>query len=582
MESVENAAVGSNGRTAEHKLSLGVVRQQVAASVDPLGIVAPVVHAQIAWWLHPLEFAERWSQFSADAWALACNGFSRAAGARVQDVVRPQADDTRFADPVWSQNPSWAALKQWYLLTTRHAQDMLYATPGLSGTERRRAAFWWRQWLNAVAPTNFFALNPVAQRAAVASQGQTLRSGWQNFLDDLRAGDIRMADPADFKVGRNLATTPGEVVARTRLVEVIHYSPTAETVRSMPIVIVTPWINKFYILDLTSKKSLVRHLRDAGFDVYITSWKNPDVTLRDVRFDDYLQEGVEATIQTARALSGAEKVHAVGYCIGGTALSMYMAWANRRYPPDTMPVAHWTLFTTLVDFAKPGDVEVFIDEGSVRYLTRAMEQRGYLDGRDMATSFRLLRSNPLIWQYVVQGYLMGEKPPSFDVLYWNMDTTRMPYAMHAWYLRELYLKNRLIEPDALTVAGETLDLGRITQPLYAVAAEDDHIAPWRQAFRVSNFVRGDKRFVLSSSGHILGIVNPPVQPPKREYWIGAAHRTDTAHGWRERAEHRAGSWWDDWFNWLNERCGERVKPPPVSNDAFPPLAAAPGDYVMER
>lgn len=582
MEAVENEAVGGEARSTEHKLSLGVVRQQMAASVDPLGIVAPVMHAQIAWCLHPVEFAERWSRFSADAWALACNGLARAAGANVPDVVRPQADDTRFADPVWSQNPSWAALKQWYLLSTRHAQDMLYATPGLSGTERRRAAFWWRQWLNAVAPTNFFALNPVAQRAAAASQGQTIRSGWQNFLDDLRAGDIRMADPADFKVGSNLATTPGEVVARTRLVEVIHYTPTASTVRQTPVVIVTPWINKFYILDLTSKKSLVRHLRDAGFDVYITSWKNPDAALRDVRFDDYLQEGVDATIQVARGLSGADKVHAVGYCIGGTALSMYMAWANRHYAPADMPVAHWTLFTTLVDFAKPGDVEVFIDEGSVRYLTRAMEQRGYLDGRDMATSFRLLRSNPLIWQYVVQGYLMGEKPPSFDVLYWNMDTTRMPYAMHAWYLRELYLKNRLIEADALTVAGESLDLGRITQPLYAVAAEDDHIAPWRQAFRVTNFVRGDKRFVLSSSGHILGIVNPPVQPPKREYWIGEAHRTDGAHGWRERAEHRSGSWWDDWFSWLGERCGERVAPPPVSNAAFPPLAAAPGEYVMER
>lgn len=563
-------------------VSLGAVREQVSASLDPLGVVAPVMHAQAAWWLHPLELSERWTRFSTEAWTLACNTVARAAGSKTPDIVKPQPDDTRFSDPVWTESPSWDGLKQWYLLITRHAQDMLYATPGLSGTERRRAAFWWRQWLNAVAPTNFFFLNPVAQRAAVVSQGRTLKAGWQNLLDDIRAGEIRMADPSDFKVGRNLAPTPGAVVARTRLVEVIHYTPTAARVHRTPIVIVTPWINKFYVLDLTSKKSLVRYLRDEGFDVYITSWRNPDAKMRNIRFDDYLVEGIDAAIQAARGLSGVDKVHAVGYCIGGTGLSMYMAWANRHYAPESMPVAHWTLFTTLVDFAKPGDVEVFIDEGSVRYLTRSMEQRGYLDGRDMATSFRLLRSNPLIWQYVVQGYLMGEKPPAFDVLYWNMDTTRMPYAMHAWYLKELYLHNQLIEAGALTVAGEPIDLGEVSQPLYVVAAEDDHIAPWRQAFRVINFVRGEKRFVLSSSGHILGIVNPPVQPPKREYWIGVAHRTDTARAWRERSEHRNGSWWEDWTHWLGERCGEQVEPPPLATDAYPELAPAPGEYVLER
>ncbi|MCX9157037.1 alpha/beta fold hydrolase [Niveibacterium sp. 24ML] len=562
--------------------TLAGLREQVSASVDPLGVIAPVMHAQLAWWMHPQEFAERYAQVVSDSWALTWNMTARLMGAKVADVVKPQEDDLRFADPVWTQSPQWNALKQCYLLATRHTQDMLYASPGLSGTERRRAAFWWRQWLNAVAPTNYFALNPVAQRAALESHGESLRAGWQNFVDDLRARDIRMADPGDFKVGKNLGQTAGEVVARTRLLELIHYTPTAESVRKMPIVIITPWINKFYVLDLTPKKSMVKYLLDQGFDVFITSWKNPDASMRDVRFDDYLLEGVDVAVQTARAMSGAEQVHAVGYCIGGTALSTYMAWANRRFGPDAMPVAHWTLFTTLVDFAKPGDVEVFVDEGSVRYLTRAMEQRGYLDGKDMATSFRLLRANPLIWQYVVQGYLLGQKPPSFDVLYWNMDTTRMPYAMHAWYLKELYLHNRLIKPDALTVAGEKLDLGRITQPLYAVSAEDDHIAPWRQAFRVVNFVRGEKRFVLSSSGHILGIVNPPVQPPKREYWIDAAHRTDSPHEWRERAAHKAGSWWEDWTEWLSARCGDLVPAPPVASPDFPSLAPAPGAYVLER
>ena len=333
---------------------------------------------------------------------------------------------------------------------------------------------------------------------------------------------------------------------------------------------------------VTPKKSMVRFLLDQGFDVFITSWKNPEASMRDTRFDDYLLDGVDAAVRTACAFSGARQVHAVGYCIGGTALAMYMAWANRRYGEAAMPVADWTLLTTLVDFHKPGDIEVFIDEGSIRYLEAQMAHKGFLDGKEMAAAFRLLRSNSLIWHYVVHGWLYGETPPPFDVLYWNMDTTRMPQAMHAWYLRELYLENRLIEPEALTVAGEALDLSTIHQPLYAVSAEDDHIAPWRQTFRVNNHVMGDKRFVLSSSGHIFGIVNPMVHPPRRSYWVGVAHRSDSAEDWRRRAESHAGSWWEDWMRWLKPRAGEAVAARPAASGAFPALAAAPGDYVLER
>jgi polyhydroxyalkanoate synthase len=297
--------------------------------------------------------------------------------------------------------------------------------------------------------------------------------------------------------------------------------------------------------------------------VFITSWKNPGEEMRDVRFDDYLIEGVQALVDTARGLTGAAKVHAVGYCIGGTALSTYMAWANRHFAPEDVPVAHFTLFTTLVDFHKPGDIEVFVDEGSIRFITQNMERKGYLDGAEMASSFRLLRSNSLIWHYVVHGWLYGEAPPPFDVLFWNMDTTRMPYAMHSWYLRELYLHNKLIEKDALTVAGEPIDLGAIVQPVYAVSAEDDHIAPWRQTFRTMNYVAGPKRFVLSSSGHILGIVNPPVKPAKRQYWVAPARRSDTADGWRTKAVENAGSWWEDWMAWLKPQAGELVDAAPV-------------------
>ncbi|WP_374246134.1 PHA/PHB synthase family protein [Zoogloea sp.] len=561
--------------------SLRQLHDSVESSVDPLGMTAPLVHAQLAWMAHPQELAEALGRMSSSLWALQWHSMRRIVGLPSPDPIRPVADDSRFVDPVWAESPTWDLVKEWYLLMTRHFQDMLYDTPGLSQKERRRAAFWWRNALNAMAPSNFLWTNPVAMRKAFETNGESLVQGFRNFLDDLSAGNIRMTDPEDFKVGENLAVTPGKVVFRNRLLEVIHYTPTRAQVHETPIVIVTPWINKFYILDLNPKKSMIRYLLDQGFDVFITSWKNPGEDMAEVRFDDYLTEGIQSLIDTARGLTGAPKVHAVGYCIGGTALSTYMAWANRRFKPEDMPVAHWTLFTTLVDFHKPGDIEVFVDEGSIRFLTQNMARKGYLDGAEMASAFRLLRSNSLIWHYVVHGWLYGETPPPFDVLYWNMDTTRMPYAMHAWYLRELYLNNKLIEKDALTVAGEPIDLGAITQPVYAVSAEDDHIAPWRQTFRTMNYVSGPKRYVLSSSGHILGIVNPPVKPPKRTYRVGPARRSDKAEDWHAAHEPQPGSWWEDWMAWLKPQCGEQVAARPVATDAFPALADAPGVYVKE-
>jgi polyhydroxyalkanoate synthase len=392
-----------------------------------------------------------------------------------------------------------------------------------------------------------------------------------------------MSTPEDFKLGTNLATTPGAVVFRNRLLELIHYAPLAGRVRPIPIVLVTPWINKFYVLDLDAKKSMVRYLLEQGFDVYITSWKNPGADLAEVRFDDYLTQGVDEAVRVARALSGSNKVHAVGYCIGGTLLTVYMAWLSRRHPdPRDIPVAHWSLLTTLADFQSPGDIEVFLDEGSVRWLSDVMRTRGYLDGNEMAATFRLMRANSLIWHYVVHGWLYGERPRPYDVLYWNMDTTRMPARMHEYYLREMYIKNNLVKPNALTIAGEPIDLARIHTPLYQVSAEDDHIAPWRQTFRINGWVTGPKRFVLSSSGHILGIVNPPVTPPKRSYRVGPAHRGQAADAWHATTETRPGSWWSDWSAWLAERCGEPGPRPPLISKAFPKLADAPGSYVLER
>ena len=555
--------------------------EKINASVDPLGVFVPLAHAQLAWLLHPQELVEHVMGFSSDVLAVAVHAARRAVGVASEDPIIPQPDDNRFSDPAWTEHASWDITKEWYLLVTRHIQDMLYQTPGLSDNERRRAAFWWRKYLNAIAPTNFFMTNPRALRRAVESRGESVRAGVQNFIDDVIAGDIRMTNPDDFKVGQNLATTPGVIVARNHLLEVIRYAPTQPRLHARPIVIVTPWINKFYVLDLTPKKSMVGYLLEQGFDVYITSWKNPDLSMKEVSFDDYITDGIDFAISTARDVSKSDQVTAAGYCIGGTALSIYMAWAARAYPADKQPVACWTLFTTLVDFAEPGDIEVFIDEGSVRYLSDSMKRKGVLDGKEMASAFRLLRSNTLIWHYYVNGYLYGEKPPAFDVLFWNMDTTRMPAAMHSWYLRELYLHNRLIERDALTVAGQLIDLERIEQPLYAVGAEDDHIAPWRQTFRVMNFVRGRKRYVLSSSGHIFGIVNPVVSPPKRRFRADQVHRTDNADKWLTRADWKPGSWWEDWVEWLAPQSGELRAAPAPDRLAPRKLGLAPGSYVLE-
>jgi polyhydroxyalkanoate synthase len=576
----EGAGIGAQYPVYHERLR--ELRRQVESTLDPFGMVAPILHAQSAWCLHPVELAEWWSATIGDLVALQVNTFAKLTRQDVPDAVRPQPDDDRFSDPVWTEQVTWDLLKQWTLFHTRHVQDALFQTPGLSPKERRRAAFWWRQWLNMASPTNWLLTNPVAMRKAIESRGESLARGLQIFADDMRAGTVRMTSTADFKVGETLATTPGAVVFRNRLLELIHYTPTQAQVRAVPILLVTPWINKFYVLDLQPKKSMVKYLLDQGFDVYITSWKNPGADMRDTGFEDYVTQGLDAAVGAVRGVSGADKVHAVGYCIGGTLLSTYMAWLSRKLPREEVPVAHWTLLCSLVDFQSPGDIEVFIDEGSVRWLADHMRTRGYLDGGEMAATFRLLRSNSLLWHYVVHGWLYGEAPRPSDVLYWNMDTTRMPSRMHEWYLSDLYLRNNLVKPNALTVAGEAIDLATIHRPLYQVSAEDDHITPWRQTFRINSYVTGEKRFVLSSSGHILGVVNPPVTPPKRRYRVARAHRGQTADAWLANAEQHSGTWWQDWSAWLAGHCGELRPAPPLASDAFPVLADAPGTYVLEK
>ncbi len=580
----EISSAKSHGINLSGLSPLETAGMAISKATDPYGVTSSLFNAQMAWMMHPQELLRAASALSGDLLALQAHVVRRSLGMPSEDVIEPNPDDVRFSDPIWTNAATWDIIKEWYLAFTHRLQDMYFETPGLSDKERRRAAFWLRKWLNMVAPTNFFWLNPVAVERFVTTSGESLARGFQNFMRDVKARNIQMVNPEAFVVGKDLATTPGKVVFRNRLVELIHYAPTTEKVRATPIVIVTPWINKFYILDLNPKKSLVKYLTDHGFSVFITSWKNPDAGMSEVRLDDYLLEGINEVVRVAGDFCGVPKVHLVGYCIGGTLVSVYMAWANRRFGADDVPVAHWSLFTTLTDFSHPGDIDVFIDDACIEALEESMAKRGYLDGSEMASSFRMLRSNSLIWHYWVSSYLMGEPLPPFDVLFWNMDTTRMPRAMHSYYLREMYLHNNLIKRDHLTIAGEPIDLDRIVQPLYAVTAEDDHIAPWIQCYRIRKYVNvnASVRFVRSSSGHILGIVNPPANPPKRSYRIAEPERNEHWEHWLDRAETRQGTWWEDWTHWLGERCGDMVVAYPAASRSFPALADAPGTYVLEK
>lgn len=554
--------------------------REARLALDPFGIGRSLADSAQGWLLHPEELFHAYA-------ALA----GRLVGVHIEwwmDLARPLyahhsaavSADERFADPLWSQLPTHALMRDVYLTYTHWLEDSLFRSPGVAAATRRRAAFWARQWLNAVAPTNFLALNPVAIKKALESGGNTLVQGLEHFIEDLRTGDVEMVDKRPFRVGGNLANTPGAVVFRNRLIEVIQYAPICARTHAMPIVLIAPWINKYYILDLSEKKSLVRYLVDRGFDVFVTSWKNPGANYAGVTFDDYLTEGVLPAIEVAREICGADHVHAAGYCLGGTALAAALGWLNRGERAARVPVAHWTMLTALVDFSRPGAIEVFLDERSLAYLDRLMATRGYLEGREMARAFRLLRSNSLIWHYAVHRYLYGETPPAFDVLFWNSDCTRMPRAMHRYYLRELYLRNRLIERDGITLAGRPIDLRHIRQPLYMVGCDEDHIAPWKAMFTLCRLVDAPVRYALTTSGHVLGIVNPPSHPPKRAYYAGPAGTEDPAI-WRLRQQKTAGTWWDDWVAWLHEHCGPLRKAPSVGSTRYPALDDAPGTYVHE-
>src|ERR1700736_788917 len=485
--------------------------------------------------------------------------------------------DKRFAAPEWHDNPVYRTLKEVYLL----ASDWLLKhgeAADMDDAERRRLNFHLRQFVDAMSPALCIASNPVALRRAFETGGTSLVDGMRNLMNDLREGRLTMVDASAFAPGRNLALTPGKVVHRNKLIELIQYEAQTPSVHKTPLLILPPWINKYYIMDMQPKNSMVAFLVRQGFTVFMVSWKNPDAAMEDTVIEDYVDLGPLQASNVVREITSSETVNVMGYCIGGTLLLMTLALLaakrDRRFGSATFVVS-------LQDFSRVGDTAVFMDDASVDYVEQQMMERGYLDSREMANMFNLLRSNDLIWSNVVNNYLLGQKPPAFDLLYWNSDGTRMARAAHSWYLRNTYVENNLIVPGKIELLGEKLDLGSIRNDVYAVGAEKDHIVPWQAAWRVTQLVGGNVRFVLASSGHIAGIINPP--GGKGTYWVvEPPARFESAEAWRENATKHDGSWWMDWSAWLSERSGGLSAPPGMGSATHLPLEDAPGSYVFER
>ncbi len=451
---------------------------------------------------------------------------------------------------------------------------------GLDPHTRHKADFYVKQIAGAISPSNFVATNPELLRTTLAENGENLVRGLAMMAEDVDAGHgdlkIRQSGKEGFAVGVNMATTPGKVVFRNHLIELIQYAPTTETALKTPLVIVPPWINKFYILDLNAEKSFVKWCVAQGVTTFIVSWVNPDERHAGADFATYMQDGVIAALDAVREITGEQTAHTMGYCVGGTMLAVTLAWLAAR---NDARVASATFLTTQVDFTNAGDLKVFVDEEQIKAVEETMSRLGYLPGSKMASAFNMLRPLDLIWPYVVNTYLKGKEPPAFDLLYWNSDSTRMPEANHSFYLRNCYLENKLSKGE-MEVAGERLDLGQVKTPIYNLAAREDHIAPARSVFLGSGFFGGPVRYVLAGSGHIAGVVNPPTKP-KYQYWTGGTAK-GSFDDWLAAATETPGSWWPDWIAWLRALGPEEVAARPPGSKRHKPLADAPGDYVRVR
>jgi polyhydroxyalkanoate synthase len=550
------------------------------AAEDVSDAVKTLAHVAEYWLADPQRAVELQTSLGRaylDLWASAVK---RMAGEAAEPAAKADPRDRRFADPEWSSNQFFDFLKQGYLLTAQWANHLVKDAKGLDPHTRHKAEFYMRQIVNAISPSNFVLTNPELLRETISSNAENLARGMHMLAEDIEAGHgelkIRQSDASMFAVGRNLAMTPGKVIYQNDLMQLIQYTPATENVLKRPLLIVPPWINKFYILDLTPEKSFIKWAVDQGLTVFVISWVNPDQHLAQKSFEEYMREGPLQALDVIGEVTGEDKVHAVGYCVGGTLLSITLAYMAAHGDERIMSA---TMFAAQVDFTYAGDLKVFVDEEQVQAIERRMAGRGYLEGSKMATAFNMLRSNDLIWPYVINNYLKGKTPFPFDLLYWNSDATRMPAANHSFYLRNCYLDNKLSKGE-MKIAGETMDLGRITIPIYNLATREDHIAPAKSVFLGSKFFGGPVRYVLAGSGHIAGVVNPPAKP-KYGYWTGGPP-VGNLEGWVEKAQEHPGSWWPDWLEWVKAQDPAEVPARRPGNGKYTPIEDAPGSYVRVR
>ncbi|MDE2400711.1 MAG: class I poly(R)-hydroxyalkanoic acid synthase [Burkholderiales bacterium] len=496
--------------------------------------------------------------------------------------------DRRFASPEWTSNPGSAFLASMYLLNANTLKRMADSLSG-DGKARDRVRFAVQQWVDAASPSNFLALNPEAQKKALETKGESITQGLQHLLHDVGQGHLSQTDETVFEVGRNVATTEGSVVFENELIQLIEYKPLTEQVYKTPFLFVPPCINKFYILDLQPENSLIRYAVSQGHRVFVISWVNADDSLAKATWDDYIEKGVIQAINVSRDIAGTEQVNALGFCVGGTLLATATAVLAAR---GEKPVASLTLLTAFLDFFNTGTLDLFIDEAMVQLRESSLGERspeggGLMRGGELAATFSFLRANDLVWNYVVGNYLKGEKPPAFDLLYWNSDSTNLPGPMYCWYLRNTYLENKLVQPNATTVCGQSVDLRRLDMPTFVYGSREDHIVPWDGAYASTQVLKGDITFVLGASGHIAGVINPP-QSNKRSHWTtpaGTRILPGTAQEWMATAQEHAGSWWPTWSEWLAKQAsagGKVAAPKQAGSKKYRPIEAAPGRYVLRK
>ncbi|HXS40878.1 MAG TPA: class I poly(R)-hydroxyalkanoic acid synthase [Stellaceae bacterium] len=502
-------------------------------------------------------------------------------GGKAEPVAEPQAGDRRFKDAAWQENTLFDYIKQSYLLTARWLQSTVRQVDGLDEKTARKVDFYTRQFVDAMAPSNFLLTNPEVLRATIDSQGENLVNGLKHVLEDLDRGKgrlmIKMTDFDAFKVGGNIAVTPGKVVFQNDLIQLIQYEPSTAKVHRRPLLIIPPWINKYYILDLRPDNSFIKWAVAQGHTVFVISWVNPDEHLAAKKFEDYMLEGPLAALDAIEQATGEREANVIGYCLGGTLLAATLAYMAVK---EDHRFASATFFVTMTDFAEAGELSVFIDEEQLTSLEERMREHGYLEGSDMATTFNMLRANDLIWSFVVNNYLLGKDPFPFDLLYWNSDSTRMPAAMHAFYLRKMYQENQLIVPDALTLAGVPIDLRKVAVPSYFLSTKEDHIAPWKSTYAATQIFRGKTNFVLAASGHIAGVVNPPGRS-KYGHWENAK-LPKSADAWLAGAKMVQDSWWPNWESWVEAYAGGEVPARRPGDGKLKPIEDSPGSYVLVK